>query len=96
MDDQHLRPILKIKTSCGGSMSPELLGQLVNASIPFFGGVYATLLGFRVVGAKPGQSLKSDEWHARFGKLLKVLGPLLILFGLFSALIGFVAPPRPA
>jgi hypothetical protein len=66
-------------------MRPEFIGELFNAAIPFFGGIYATLLGFRVVGKKPGASPKYDEWHSRFGSLLKLLGPLLVLFGLFLA-----------
>jgi len=60
-----------------------MVGDLVNGAIPFFGGIYATLLGFRVLGKKPGANPKYDEWHNRFGGLLKVLGPFLVLFGLF-------------
>ncbi len=66
-------------------MRPEILTALYDGGIPFFGGIYATLLGFRVVGKPPGESAKYDEWHARFGKLFRVLGPFVILFGVFQA-----------
>jgi hypothetical protein len=69
-------------------MRPEVIGQLVNGAIPFFGGIYVILLGFRVVGKKPGASLRYDEWHNRFGGTLKVCGPVIVLFGLFLWITG--------
>lgn len=83
-------------------MRPEVVGELVNGAIPFFGGIYATLLGFRVLGKSPGADPKYDEWHHRFGGLLKVLGPLLVLFGLFLWISGIArnssssGPPQVA
>ncbi len=44
-------------------MKPEVIGELVNAVIPFFVGISATLLGYRVVGKKPGASFKYDDWY---------------------------------
>ena len=63
-------------------MNPDVFGELVNAAIPFLGGIYATLLGYRVVGTKPGTSIRADEWHTRFDRMFRILGPLLMLFGL--------------
>jgi len=60
-------------------MNPQLIGTLVDGAIPIAAGVYGTLLGFRVVGRKLGESEKYDRWHARFGKMFKVGGPALIL-----------------
>ena len=77
-------------------MSPDTVGNLVNAAIPLCGGIYATLLGYRVVGTQPGTSLKSDEWHARFGLMCRIFGPLLILFGLFGVTMAFNSPVRRA
>lgn len=74
-------------------MRPEVIGALVDGAIPFFGGIYATLLGFRVLGKKPGVSPKYDEWHRRFGGLMKILGPLLVLFGLFLWISGIARIP---
>lgn len=58
------------------------MGSLVNAAIPFFVGIYCLLVGFRVVGSKPGANPKYDEWHARFGVFMKVAGPVLMVVGL--------------
>jgi hypothetical protein len=54
------------------------MGALINAAIPFLAGVYALLVGFRVVGKKPGADPKFDAWHARFGLILKIVGALAI------------------
>jgi hypothetical protein len=66
-------------------MRPEVVGALVNGAIPFLGGIYATLIAYRVLGKKPGQSLQYDEWHLKYGGMLKVLGPLVTLFGVYLA-----------
>jgi hypothetical protein len=65
-----------------------MIGALVNASIPFFAGIYALLVGFRVVGKKPGQDPKYDQWHQKFGMVLKVCGPVLILLSIFFLVDG--------
>jgi hypothetical protein len=62
---------------------------LADAAIPLFGGIYATLLGFRLVGKKPGVSPKFDEWHDRRGALLRGLGPFLVLFSLWRGISGW-------
>lgn len=62
-------------------MNPDFFGELVNGAIPMLGGIYLTLLGFRQTGKQPGVSPSFDEWHRRYGRLLKVIGPALILFG---------------
>lgn len=72
-------------------MTSQLVGTLVDCAIPIFAGIYCTLLGYRVVGKKPGASDKYDVWYARYGKWLKVAGPVLIvitLVRLLSALAG--------
>lgn len=57
--------------------------SLIDGVIPFVGGLYFSLLAFRVIGKKPGESAKWDEWHRRYGVLMRVLAPLSCLFGLF-------------
>jgi hypothetical protein len=54
------------------------MGTLVNAAIPFCCGIYVLLVGFRVIGKKPGDDEKFDAWHAKFGTLLNVCGVVLI------------------
>jgi hypothetical protein len=61
-------------------MSSVLIGKLVVRLTGVLLGIYFTLVGFRVVGKKPGESIKYDEWYRRFGKLLKIVGPFIILF----------------
>jgi hypothetical protein len=63
------------------------MGALVNAAIPFIVGIYCLLVGFRVVGKKPGADPKYDEWHARFGIFLKIAGPVLMAVGVMYFII---------
>ncbi len=67
-------------------MTSLQMGQLVNGVIPFLGGIYAALLGFRVLGKKNGVNERYDEWHRKYAKFLKVLGPILSLWGLLEVL----------
>jgi hypothetical protein len=53
--------------------------------IPLLGGIYCTLLGFRVVA--PGKNPERNElWLKKFGTFMKIGGPFLILFGLVELL----------
>ncbi len=69
-------------------MSPDDIGELANGAIPFFGGIYTTLLGFRVIGKMPGESLQYDQWLAGHERRFKLQGPLLMVFGIFLAVRG--------
>lgn len=62
-------------------MDLDRLGGLVDAAIPLLGGGYAALLGFRKIGKKPGVDATYDAWHARYGKLLRALGLLVMVYG---------------
>jgi hypothetical protein len=64
------------------------MGSLVNAAIPFCVGVFCLLVGFRVVGKKPGADPKYDAWHARFGTFFKVAGPVLMALGVLYLALG--------
>jgi hypothetical protein len=81
-------------------MPPWFLGEFVNGLIPFVGGVYATLLAFRVIGPKPGAKPKMDDWHRRWGGFMLVGGPLLVVFAVFLWAKGFIyhsgSNPPPA
>jgi hypothetical protein len=69
-------------------MRPGAIAALIEGAIPFFGGIYGALLGFRVVGKRPGQDARYDERLGKYGHLLKILGPLVALYGIFLALSG--------
>jgi hypothetical protein len=52
--------------------------------IPIFGGVYCLLLAYRVVPRKPKDPEKMALWHRKFGKMMKIVGPFVIWFGLLQ------------
>ena len=58
------------------------LGEL----IPIFGGIYGLLIAYRVVPRKPKDPEKMELWHRKFGKMMQVLSPFLIGFGLLELL----------
>ncbi len=52
--------------------------------ITILGGLYLTLLAYRIIPKKPKDPEKFELWHKKFGKLLKILGPFLILWGILK------------
>jgi hypothetical protein len=56
---------------------------LVESLIPIAGGVYVTLLAYRKVGKQEGEDARWDDWHDRYGSLMRIVGPLCVGFGLF-------------
>lgn len=65
-------------------MRPSTFAALVDGAIPILGGIWGTLAGYRFIGKQPGESPKHDDWHRRFGPMMRIVGPLLIVFGLFQ------------
>ena len=63
-----------------GSVDAKTAVALAEAAIPVLGGLYAALMGFRVVGCKAGDP-KYEAWHAKIGRHLKWLGPAVMGFG---------------
>ena len=49
--------------------------------IPFFGGIYATLCAFGFIQASKSKE-KNAEWLKKYGVMLKICGPLCIIFGI--------------
>jgi len=49
--------------------------------IPLLGGVYCVLVAFRVVPVSKNPQA-NEQWLQKYGTWLKVLGPIVILFGL--------------
>ena len=56
----------------------------ISALIPIFGGIYGLLLAYRVIPRKPKDPEKMELWHRKFGKVMKILSPVLIGFGLLE------------
>jgi hypothetical protein len=70
-------------------MTEQMFGGTVDALIPLLAGVYATLLGFRVVGKRPGVDPKYDAKMNRSAGMMQLLGPVLVLFGAYRFLSTF-------
>ncbi len=60
-------------------MEPHLIGELADKAIPLLGGLFATWLGFRPLAAGDG-----EPRGARSRAVLKVVGPLLMVWSLGS------------
>ena len=62
--------------------------RLVDSLIPIVCGGFITLAAFRIVrlSKKPE---KEEEWHTKYGALAKVLGLLVVAYGLFVLATAF-------
>jgi hypothetical protein len=63
-------------------MTAEQISVAVSAAIPFFLGLYGTLLSYRIIGRKPGQSSEYDRWLNSYGRFFRFGGPFLMIVGL--------------
>ncbi len=52
--------------------------------IPIFGGIYGLLIAYRVIPRNPRDPEKMELWHRKFGKMIKVLSPFLIGYGILE------------
>lgn len=77
-------------------MSPQILAALTTAAIPLLAGIYFTLVAYRILGKKPGQDFHYDQWHARYGNVLKIMAPGLVLFGLYLGTTNVIRIMREA
>lgn len=62
-----------------------------NGLIPLFGGIYVSLIAFKVINPNKKNPEKMEIWHKRFGPMMKVIGPLVVLFGIIT-LTGMLNP----
>lgn len=68
-------------------MKPDPLALLLLCGTPVVVGVYFALVGYRVIGPKPGVDLKYDITWAKNGRIFRVLGLLLSVGGTLFLLI---------
>ncbi len=59
--------------------------------ILIFGGLYAALLGFKVINPKKDDP-KMIKWHQKFGKFMKIGGIALMIWGVFNLIIPSLNP----
>ncbi len=52
--------------------------------ISIFGGIYVTLLAYRVIRKNPKDPDRMEVWHRKFGKIMKILGPIVIGGGILQ------------
>jgi hypothetical protein len=67
------------------------LAQNIDALIQLLGGAYCTYLAFRGVPAGTAKVAEWRAWLARWGLLLKILGPILMIAGLAQLLVRALA-----
>jgi hypothetical protein len=54
------------------------------ALIPILGGLYGLLLALRIIPMGGKDPERGELWHRKFGKMMKILCPLIIVFGLLQ------------
>ena len=52
--------------------------------IPIIGGVYGYLLAVGVLPRNAKNDVRMELWRKKFGRLMKILGPILVVFGLLT------------
>ena len=52
--------------------------------IPITGGVYGWLLATGALPKAPKDPERMAQWRAKFGAILKVVSPLLVIFGVLQ------------
>lgn len=61
----------------------------IDALIPILGGIYGLLMARGILPRNPKDPEKMDLWRKKFGGMMTVLCPLIILFGIAKLLGAF-------
>lgn len=62
-----------------------MLAQYIDSIIMLLVGGYACAVGFGAMPAPSKDPLAGQQWLARYGKVFKVIGPLLVVIALLLA-----------
>lgn len=62
-----------------------MLAQYIDSIIMLCVGAYACAVGFGAMPAPSKDPVAGQQWLTRYGKLFKVIGPLLIVIALILA-----------
>jgi hypothetical protein len=73
-------------------MQPVSMAALAGATITLLGGLFATLLGFRLIGRQPSPDPAHEQRMVSVRRWFRLAGPLLMIF---AVLLLFVEPPSP-
>jgi len=66
-------------------MSNWNIGNL-EGLIPLLGGIYCYLLANGTLPRKPKEPEKMELWRRKFSRMLKILSPIVIIFGILQLL----------
>jgi len=64
-------------------MSNWTIGNL-QGLIPILGGIYGYLLANGTLPRNPKKPEEMEIWRKKFGPMMKILGPVLVLFGILE------------
>ena len=53
----------------------------IEGFIPLFGGLYVSLMAFGYIAAGKNPQ-KNEQWLRQYGKLMRIVGPCLVVFGI--------------
>lgn len=56
-----------------------MIAESIDSIIMFAGGAYATAMGYGWLPASSKNPAAGEKWMLRYGKLLKIVGPLLVV-----------------
>jgi hypothetical protein len=62
-----------------------MLAQYIDSIVMLFVGVYASAVGFGKMPAPTQDPVAGQQWLTRYGKLFRIIGPLLIVIALILA-----------
>jgi len=58
------------------------IAGVVESLIPLSAGIYLSLLAYRKIGKQEGEDARWDDWHQRYGAVMRIVGPLCVCFAL--------------
>jgi hypothetical protein len=70
-----------------------MLAAYIDQIIMFMVGAWATGVGYGFLPALGKDEGAKEQWKAKFGKLFKIIGPLLMVIALALAVAEFVGVP---
>jgi len=53
----------------------------IEALIPILGGILVSMYAYRVIPLNTRNPQKAERWHRKWGKWMRVVGPILVGFG---------------
>jgi len=59
----------------------ELINKLCG-TVALLGGIYGLLVAYRILPINSGDPERMELWHCKFGKIMKIISPIIIVFGI--------------